>query len=302
MTNSQKYMWLYDQLTSSAGGLTLQELSVRWSRSVYGDGEGLPKRTFRDWVNHVERLFDVNIRCDRNVTNRYSVDPTTINREQVNYRKWVFNTLSEADVLSKCSSLKGRIMYEDVFSSPELLTRITDAMKQERTLMMTYDGYADDKKYTKEVQPHALKRFKQRWYVVVITVPEGNHRSYALDRIIRLEMTDNKYKFDKGFDVKAAFHNSYGMYSTEGQAPVDIRLRLNQQGRNYLRSLPLHHSQKETETHEDYSVFSLRLCPSFDFVQALLDFEDQLEVLEPAALRDEMKQVIRNMADIYRLP
>jgi len=299
MITSQKYMWLYEQITSRPEGLTLAEISERWKKSIYGDGNELPKRTFRDWLNNLEELYDVNIVCNRNVTNRYTVDPGSMNRDQVKYRRWVFNTLSEADIMSTCSSLKDRIMYEEVFSSTELLSTITTAMKKGYTLMMTYDGYSADKKYTKEVQPHALKKFKQRWYVIVITVPEGNRRSYALDRISRLEMTDNKYKFDKTFDVIGAFTNSYGMYSTENQKPQKIKLKLNQNGRNYMRSLPLHHSQKETETKDDYSIFTLRLCPSFDFIQALLDFEDQLEVLEPKSLREEVKEVIRKMGEVY---
>ena len=56
--------------------------------------------------------------------------------------------------------------------------------------------------------------------------------------------------------------------------------------REYLRTLPLHHSQQETETAEDYSVFTFRLRPTFDFQQELRRYGAAAEVLSPQWLRD----------------
>lgn len=60
--------------------------------------------------------------------------------------------------------------------------------------------------------------------------------------------------------------------------------------REYLRSLPLHHSQRETEQAEDYSIFELRLAPTYDFIQAVLAMGNEVEVLAPEYVSREIRR------------
>jgi predicted DNA-binding transcriptional regulator YafY len=57
---------------------------------------------------------------------------------------------------------------------------------------------------------------------------------------------------------------------------------------NYLKTLPLHASQKEIEHTDEYAVFSYDIRPSVDFVLALMSYTDGLEVLEPIELRQKI--------------
>ena len=79
-----------------------------------------------------------------------------------------------------------------------------------------------------------------------------------------------------------------------------MKLKVNADQSNYLRSLPLHHSQEEIETNDDYSIFTLRVRPTFDFQQELLKHGDTLEVLEPQWLRKEMTATIKRMFNKYK--
>ena len=69
--------------------------------------------------------------------------------------------------------------------------------------------------------------------------------------------------------------------------------------RYYLRSLPLHSSQQEIDSADDYSIFQYQVRPTFDFRQALLSKGSEVEVLEPVAFREEMKNEIQNMKNRY---
>jgi predicted DNA-binding transcriptional regulator YafY len=66
-----------------------------------------------------------------------------------------------------------------------------------------------------------------------------------------------------------------------------------------LRSLPLHHSQKEVETSEDFSIFAYYLCIERDFISEILSNGTDIEVLEPQSLRDNISTTIRNMLGKY---
>jgi len=67
----------------------------------------------------------------------------------------------------------------------------------------------------------------------------------------------------------------------------------------YFRSLPLHSSQEEVETHRDYSVFSYYLTPDYDFIQDVLGFGDVVEILEPLGLRNRIRQIIETLNHRY---
>ena len=68
---------------------------------------------------------------------------------------------------------------------------------------------------------------------------------------------------------------------------------------DYVRSLPMHASQKEIETGEGYAIFEYRIRPSFDFVQHLL-WNKKVEVLTPLSLREEMKKELEEMLGRYK--
>ena len=67
----------------------------------------------------------------------------------------------------------------------------------------------------------------------------------------------------------------------------------------YLRSLPLHSSQRETVTTPEHSIFEYDLKPTYDFEQELLSHREDFEVLQPESLRNRMKAIVQNMYKRY---
>lgn len=69
---------------------------------------------------------------------------------------------------------------------------------------------------------------------------------------------------------------------------------------NYLRSLWLHGSQKEIERNDEYSIFTVRLRPTFDFRQEILSQGSDIEVMEPKWFRDEVAEISKHMWNKYK--
>ena len=78
-----------------------------------------------------------------------------------------------------------------------------------------------------------------------------------------------------------------------------VRISVDAHQANYLRSLPLHTSQEETERNDDYSVFQYFIVPTYEFIKELLSYGGALEVLSPEWLRKEMKQEAQTMNETY---
>ena len=69
---------------------------------------------------------------------------------------------------------------------------------------------------------------------------------------------------------------------------------------NYIRGLRLHVSQKEVERNDIFSIFTMFIRPTFDFIQELFWQGEDVEVLEPQWLREEMAAKIERMFNRYK--
>jgi predicted DNA-binding transcriptional regulator YafY len=68
----------------------------------------------------------------------------------------------------------------------------------------------------------------------------------------------------------------------------------------YLRTLPLHHSQEEVETHRQYSMFRYNLYLTDEFYQKILSQREYVEILSPPEVCREMKSIIRKILRMYK--
>ena len=78
-----------------------------------------------------------------------------------------------------------------------------------------------------------------------------------------------------------------------------IQLKVDAMEAKYFRALPLHHSQKEIQTTDEYSVFEYLIKPTYDFIQEILSHADKVEVLSPSFVRDVVAAYAGRMADLY---
>ena len=73
-------------------------------------------------------------------------------------------------------------------------------------------------------------------------------------------------------------------------------------GAKYLRTLPLHASQQEVETHDDYAIFEFHVAPTPEFCQAMLNCHGNFEVLSPGNVREETRRIIDGLHVLYCRP
>ena len=93
----------------------------------------------------------------------------------------------------------------------------------------------------------------------------------------------------KDFNAEAYFKDAYGTADL-GYEPVEVKISISAGQAHYLRTLPLHASQEEIETNEDYSIFRYFVIPSYDFKQELYKYGSDVEVLAPESMRKEFAE------------
>lgn len=143
------------------------------------------------------------------------------------------------------------------------------------------------------------------YYLQAMPLHKKEIRTYALDRIHQVKLTDKHFELPEDFNLITYFYNSYGILVEPEEYDVEtIRIKaINGIGHkpDYLRLLPLHpNSQKELERHKDYSIFEVKVYPSLDFIQEILSHGDEMEILSPQWVREEVAAYARNMYQMYK--
>ena len=276
-----RYVWFVTTIYNR-GPITLEDIQHRYE-SHFGRGEELSERQFHRYTDAVEELFDIEIKYSRSQRGYVIADREGINN--MGMRKWLIQTFSVSNILHESQDLKNRILLENVPSGQQHLTTIVDAMRESVALSMTYQSFWMDEPATFEVEPYCVKLFEQRWYMLGKSEGYDDLRIYALDRIKALEPTERKFKLPRTFDAAKFFEDYYGIIISDDDYEVcPVALQVDAQQSNYLRTLPLHHTQVEVERNDEYSIFEYRLCPTFDFRQKILSMGGAIEVLAPQKL------------------
>jgi hypothetical protein len=299
--NFKKYIWMLDTIYRT-GGISKKELIRRWEESPLNDRhKTIAERTFRKDIRTIEEIFDVNIGC--NASNKYKYfieDSAELSKGIV--KNWLLTSFSINNMMAESKQLNNHILFEQIPCGNEFLPTIVQAIKENVSLKLTRQGFGSEKAYTITMKPYGIKVFKQRWYIVGVPNNSEQIKNYALDRTLKLELTDEHFDMPENFDLSTHFYNSYGVYTDDLEDhPVDtIRIKADNQQRYYLRTLPLHHSQKEVERTKDYSIFEVKLSPSYDFIYEILSKGDGVEILAPKWFREEIASYVRAMHRSYK--
>lgn len=298
----KRYIWLIDTVARTRDeGITYQQINDKWQKSPLSDGRPYPWRTFQNHRECVEDIFGIEIKC-RKSENVYFIKDNDELKNAKGFQKWMLETISINNTIEEYHSLRSRILLEQVPSGQKYLHDILQAMQDNHKIMFYYRPYWWEKEEPINVfnfEPFALKMFKKRWYVLGKS-EGGEMKIYSLDRFEDIDISEETFSMPEDFDAESFFQDYFGIIVEQQKQLETIKLKVNPFQAKYLRSLPLHSSQEEIESKDDYSVFSYCLKPTFDFMQELLSHGSTVEVLQPLSLRKDIANIIREMAKHYK--
>ena len=295
-----KYIWLLDLLLKS-GPLTFKEICERWKDSIF-DGK-LAERSFYEHRDGIKEMFGVEIKCNRSKGNVYYVaNPEVI--EENKLTKWLLYKYSIPQDFATFNGMKDRILLEKIPQGQAFLDSIIDAMQRNVELKIEYQCYDRDKEEHMQmfhIQPYAMKVYNHRWYLLGYLKEHEGLRNIALDRILNLKVLNTKFDLPADFDARRYYANVVGIFVNDDLPPQKVKIRVYGVQAEYLRSTPLHKSQKETYYKRgEFSEFTYKLSITPELISQLLSMGSQVEVLEPAELRDEIKKRLEECLTRYQ--
>ncbi len=294
MNTTQKIRMLFwlTSLINRKGPITLSEINAEWVRRDDSNKMEIERNTFRNYLVTIQELFDVNIPYKQG-KGYYIENPSALYKQ--NIQNSLLEHLQNIDFYTLFRSLGKQIHTENFANGTRYLAAIGEALKKRRCIVMEYQKFVDDDKRTYSLIPCCIKADKRRWYLVAKKQENHKTRIFALDRILSIEITKTPFsrRFLTGVDERLS--RLYGVYD-DGSQPEKILIQANETSAKYLRTLPLHHSQKEIKP----LVFRYYMCVTTDFANELLRYGNQLKVLHPQKLCDMIVQKAKDISDTYQ--
>ncbi len=296
MTKNGKCLWIIDTLLQ-VGKLSLRELNDRWERSSLYDGNLLHERTFARYKEHIASEYNIDIGYSPTI-NKYYIENSEEVRTNALYR-YLLSAYRIAGLNTQALHHKDKLMLEPVPTGTEHLSMLLQAIDEGHTVKFEYHSYYSDGVQKWELIPCFLRIFEGRWYLIAEYMDRSKAKTFALERISDLSIGDRQLTPSPNLTPDKYYQGCFGIIHEE-RKPCLIRLRADKQQRCYLRAQPLHESQREVESADEYSVFEYYLRPSFDFYQKVLWMREKVELLGPDEVRNEFAAIIQRMAVAYK--
>lgn len=294
----QEYVWLVNTI-HQAGRISFEDINKHWLKTEMSGGVELSRSTFNRHRDDILDVFGIIIECDKKDGFRYYIDNEEVLDED-SIQNWMLSTISVNSILAESKSVHDRIVLESIPSNGEFLYRFIEAMKRSVRIKVTYRKYGKDTTSVTTVDPYFVKLIKKRWYgIVKFPEDDGYFFIIAFDRIVDLALTPEKFTYRKGFDPQGFFKDSFGIVCSKTIPVQRVVIRAFGDQMYYYRDLPLHHSQKELQSTDEYTDFEVTLRPTEDFYSPLLSRGPYIKVLEPQWLADEIKNMLSSAAKLY---
>jgi predicted DNA-binding transcriptional regulator YafY len=185
---------------------------------------------------------------------------------------------------------------KDYSDKQEIIETLTDAIFRQRTCLVEYHSFWDDKIKGFKIDP--LRFFEQDGglYLFVKATTFGNIRVLAVERIIKLTITEATFTPPEDFDPDALLENAFSIVYDE---PVVVRIRFSADRARYIKERSWAKEQIITDNEDGSIILELKTSGWFDVKKWILSFGAEAELLEPVELRREIIEELSGAQRLY---
>ena len=272
----------------------------------------------------IERVWYHGKKCIRYAEEGFSIFTKKLTEEEENLLSEVLNTIGQFDGLDTfewLDSLKKRLDIKEhrriiqfdsnpYFEGRNLIGSLFTAISNKQVLALKYHTFKDPQVKEVVVYPYLLKEYNNRWFLIV-GVEDGTILNFALDRIDDFKPMPHIDYVEPDEDLESRFDDIVGVTLFKDKPTEDILLWVNEEGYQYVKTKPLHGSQRDVKGEEDKTMrekypalqggrfFRLQCILNYELEQLLMSKMNQLVVLEPATLKDSLINRIKKMDSLY---
>lgn len=287
-----RYILIIQKLSGKRKYIPADELIsyLNLQMELRGYEVGLSIRTLQRDIKDIAEMFDVEIKNYRGYG--YYVDERS-EETDIRYQELLMN-FDLLTSMNQNSQSVGFILPEHhrpkgSDSIPILISAIKEQRFVEFEYILVRKG---NKLISKSVKPHFLKESLGLWYLLALD-EHDTLKAYGIDRMQNINVADKTFKRDETINPDELFKHSYGIWDDPSMPVEEIELSYSSLDGKFIKTTPLHSSQKIIIDNDTEFRISLRLRITNDFVMAFLSRSASLTVIKPPSLRARIREIYK---------
>lgn len=148
-----------------------------------------------------------------------------------------------------------------------------------------------------EIDPYTLVFHKGGIYLLGLAHNRKAMRLFALERVRGVEVTRQRFEIPEGYRPEEHFKSAFGLVS---DTPMRVRVRFAPEVAHAVAERTWMSGQTLTTDNEGRVTVAFEAAGEKELVAWILSYGMHAEVLEPPALRQEVKRQVREMRQFYR--
>ena len=268
---------------------------------LFEHGFEIGDRTIQRDIEQIRFEFGIEIKYDRDKNGYYIDYQNSLNIESFFRFLEIVNTaeLLTESLLESKDSLK-HISFDTGggLKGIENLKPLLKAIKDNRKISFTHFNFHTEKSRKYTLKPYLLKEYQNRWYVVGIIGGFNEFRTFGIDRIEDLEVLAETFIPDTKLNASERFDDTIGIVYNANTVQ-DVILSFTASQGNYVKTLPLHSSQRVIVDDETEYRVVINVVPNYELIQQILKHGETVKIIEPQWLVDEIKGILNRTLHKY---
>jgi CRISPR-associated endonuclease/helicase Cas3 len=204
--------------------------------------------------------------------------------------------------IASTSADLARRFAKDVSEHQRVIERLTEAWAEGRKVRLWYRPLRARKAFQHTFAPYFLEPSAIGYgtYVIGLAEPPGKLRTRKLERIERVELTDEPFVVPAGFDPNALLAGAWGIWFEAEDQPTTVQLRFaSGQASRRVQESHWHPSQRTELDEEGRLLWTAEIDEPQEMLPWIRGWGADCEVLAPAELREKVVGELRRQAQVY---
>ena len=195
-----------------------------------------------------------------------------------------------------------RIFFEH---APEIkgLRHLEDLYKhieKEESIELFYQPFKYDRPKWLKLSPYFLQEYNFRWYLIARHHETDAIQMFALDRSKGARSGKDAFRPPpEDFEPDRYFKDVVGVSIPREAEVEEVELWIRKDLAPYFHTKPLHPSQERRMVEGELHI-SIRVIPNYELKSRILSWGDRIKVIKPQKLAEEIAEIHRRAAELYR--
>ena len=189
--------------------------------------------------------------------------------------------------------------FKDYSEKQEVIAAVIEATLHQQQARIDYFSFTSRRVKSYTLDPYRVVYHHGGLYLYARAHEYDEVRTFAVERIERIELLDANFEIPPDFDVEAYARGAFGI---AGGEPVDVEIEFDSDVTSYIRERIWHESQTLEDAARGGVVLRLSVAPSEELKSWIKGFIPHVRVLKPKRLAAEIGEELERARKAFPAP